>query len=70
MPAFEVGMEFDSTVWVPVEADNEEEARKKAEETFNAADYMEAIARGYWETSDVELVDDGTEEDSTDDPTQ
>jgi hypothetical protein len=59
---YEVGMEFDSTVWVSVEADSEEEAQEKAESMFDPANYMEVITSGYWIPGDVELVDDGTEE--------
>jgi hypothetical protein len=62
MPTYEVGMEFDSTVWVPVEAEDEAEAQEKAEAKFDPADYMEAIVHGYWTPGDVELIDDGTEE--------
>ena len=62
MPTYEVGMEFDSTVWVPVEADSEEEAREKVESTFDPDDYTEVIVHGYWTPGDVELVDDGTDE--------
>lgn len=62
MATYEVGMEFDSTVWVPVEADSEEEAQAKAEAAFDPADYMEAITHGYWVPDMIELIDDGTEE--------
>jgi hypothetical protein len=64
MATYEVGMEFDSTVWVSVEADSEEEAQEKVEDTFDPAAYMEVIANGYWTPGEVELVDDGTEEEN------
>lgn len=66
MPTFEVRMKFDSAIFVLVDAEDEEQAQEKAEDEFDAAEHIERIQYGYWGATDVELVDDGTEEDTTD----
>lgn len=63
MPTFEVGLQFQDYLFVLVEAEDEEEAEEKAESTFYASEHIERIQHGDWKAVDVELVDDGTEED-------
>lgn len=64
MSTYEVGIEFDSTVYMLVEADSEDHAAELANARFNPSEYMDQIIDGAWITGGVELVDDGTEEET------
>jgi hypothetical protein len=60
---YEVSVEFDSTVYMRVNADNEEEAQRLASSRFDPRDYMEQLIDGAWIVGDAEAVD-GIEEEA------
>jgi hypothetical protein len=60
---YEVSIEFDSTVYMSVDADNGEQAMRLASSRFDPRDYMDQIVDGAWIIGDAEAMD-GIEEEA------
>lgn len=60
---YEVSIEFDSTVYVSVDADDEDHALRLAASRFDPRDYMDQLVDGAWVAQDAEAMD-GIEEEA------